>query len=141
MLFPAASFLTLLPTPWSCMTRGLNPCSFLLQQGFASRQPPKSSKHPLHHHINHTLRWIQHVQALFSSSYCLLALQCTRSYEHHTHTHYCTSRFSVRGGQLGPARTRLVSNMPLISFASYSCYNAPFSVLLFFARQEFASAI
>ncbi|KAL7923520.1 hypothetical protein ACQKWADRAFT_289882 [Trichoderma austrokoningii] len=120
VLFPAASFLTLLPTPWSCMTRGHGPCRLLLQQGFASRQPPMSSKHPLHHHIKHTLRWIPSVQALFSSS-------------RHVASQYCHTACTLRTrGQTGPGKntTTVASSMPLISFASYSHRDAPFAVLL-----------
>lgn len=66
--FQQRLFLTFYQLPGAAWQGEHNPCSFLLQQGFASRQPPMSSKHPLHRHINHTLCWIPSAQALFSSS-------------------------------------------------------------------------
>lgn len=66
--FQQRLFLTFYQLPGAAWQGEHDPCSFLLQQGFASRQPPMSSKHPLHRHINHTLCWIPSVEALFSSS-------------------------------------------------------------------------
>lgn len=146
MLFPAASFFDTFTNSLELHGRELNPCSILLQQGFASRQPPMSSKlqaPPAPSHQSHALLdpiCSSFIQLLASCPYGLLALQCTRTALARTSTYHAmystlpihtTLRFSVRGGkQLGPARTRLASSMPLISFASYSRRDAPFPVLL-----------